>query len=44
MAARGGLRNCDMDALHHRLRRTLHNRGRYTSAMELVDQRIRERT
>ena len=40
--ASGGLRDCDIEELNWRLRRTLHNRAGYTSAITLVTQRLRE--
>jgi hypothetical protein len=41
VADAGGLRGCDVGALNHRLRRTLHNRGGdYVSPLELVAQRL----
>ena len=43
VVAGGGLRNRDIAELNRRLRRTLHNRGGYNSAIMLVAQRLRER-
>jgi hypothetical protein len=41
VADAGGLSGCDVGALNHRLRRTLHNRGGdYVSPLELVAQRL----
>jgi hypothetical protein len=41
VAGAGGLSGCDVGALNHRLRRTLHNRGGdYVSPLELVAQRL----
>jgi hypothetical protein len=36
IAAAGGLDHCDIHALNHDLRRTLHNRGDYITPIELV--------
>ncbi len=36
----GGLSRCDIGALNHRLRRTLHNRGGYATPIELVAQQL----
>ncbi len=44
VAAAGGLRHCDISALNHHLRRTLHNRGGYVYPIELVAQRLAART
>lgn len=38
--ADGGLDRIDLDALNHRLRRTLHNRDGYHDPLELVVQRL----
>lgn len=38
--AAGGLNQCDIGALNHRLRRSLHNRGGYAHPIELVAQRL----
>jgi hypothetical protein len=35
-----GLSHCDINALNHHLRRTLHNRGGYVYPIELVAQRL----
>ena len=43
VAAAGGLSHCDISALNHHLRRTLHNRGRYVYPIELVAQRLAAR-
>jgi hypothetical protein len=40
VADAGGLSHCDISALNHRLRRTLHNRGGYAHPIELVAQRL----
>lgn len=40
----GGLSHCDINALNHHLRRTLHNRGGYAYPIELVAQRLAART
>jgi len=40
VADAGGLSRCDISALNHRLRRTLHNRGGYAHPIELVAQRL----
>jgi len=40
LADAGGLSHCDINALNHRLRRTLHNRGGYVYPIELVAQRL----
>jgi hypothetical protein len=41
VADAGGLSRCDIGALNHRLRRTLHNRGGdYATPLELVAQRL----
>jgi hypothetical protein len=39
-----GLRQCDISALNHHLRRTLRNRGGYVYPIELVAQRLTART
>jgi hypothetical protein len=36
----GGLSRCDIGALNHQLRRTLHNLGGYIYPIELVSQRL----
>ncbi len=38
VADAGGLSHCDISALNHHLRRTLHNRGGYVYPIELVAQ------
>jgi hypothetical protein len=38
-----GLGHCDINALNHHLRRTLHNRGGYVYPIELVAQRLAAR-
>ena len=43
VADAGGLGRCDISALNHRLRRTLHNRGGYAHPIELVAQRLAAR-
>jgi hypothetical protein len=40
LADAGGLSHCDINALNHKLRRTLHNRGGYVYPIELVAQRL----
>jgi hypothetical protein len=40
VADAGGLSHCDISALNHHLRRTLHNRGGYVYPIELVAQRL----
>jgi len=40
VADAGGLDRCEISALNHRLRRTLHNRGGYVHPIELVAQRL----
>lgn len=44
VADAGGLSRCDINALNHRLRRTLHNRGGYAYPIELVPQLLDART
>ena len=41
ITADGGLGNCDIALLNHRLRRTLHNRGDYITPLDLVAERLR---
>ena len=43
VANAGGLNRCDISALNHHLRRTLHNRGGYVYPIELVAQRLAAR-
>jgi hypothetical protein len=43
VADAGGLSRCDISALNHRLRRTLHNRGGYAHPIELVARRLAAR-
>ena len=43
VADAGGLSHCDISALNHHLRRTLHNRGGYVYPIELVAQRLAAR-
>ena len=43
VADAGGLNHCDVSALNHHLRRTLHNRGGYVYPIELVAQRLARR-
>jgi len=43
VADAGGLSRCDISALNHRLRRTLHNRDGYAHPIELVAQRLAAR-
>jgi hypothetical protein len=40
VADAGGLSGCDIGALNHRLRRTLHNRDGYTIPIGSVAQRL----
>ena len=44
VAAAGGLSHCNINALNHQLRRTLHNRGGYVHPIELVAQQLAART
>jgi hypothetical protein len=39
-----GLEPCDIDALNHRLRRTLRNRGEYVRPIELAASLLNSRT
>ena len=41
--AAGGLSACDIGVLNRRLRRTLHNRGGYVTAIELVEAKLAAR-
>jgi hypothetical protein len=43
VADAGGLSHCDISALNHHLRRTLHNRDGYVYPIELVAQRLAAR-
>lgn len=43
VADAGGLSHCDINALNHHLRRTLHNRDGYVYPIELVAQRLAAR-
>ena len=40
VAYAGGLSSCDIPGLNRSLRRGLHNRGRYVSALDLVAERL----
>jgi len=44
VAAAGDLSHCNINALNHQLRRTLHDRGGYVHPIELVAQQLAART